>query len=337
MDQHSSPEPDPTTRAISGTVYSPLPLVSQSEFRIITLAPGQESDPLGCQLEVHSVENPPPYEALSYVWGPPHRSIVLRCNGGQILITGVLDRAMRRIRHPTRHRTLWVDQICINQDDLQERAQQVQIMRRIYAAALTVISWLGSDEGNLAPVAKQLLSKMSSCILENTAIRTTHFPTDVQLGAMGLPLRRSTEWEAVGAFFDNEYFKRLWILQEVRSASRIAVIWGDTIISWDDVTGAFECGLACRMMWKGFDGEVLPSLRLPLTAHPDFRKASQPLKITALLNTTRSFGASDPRDRIFALTGLAEEMSQLEVDYRLTVGEVYAKAAKHIIRLSKDL
>jgi hypothetical protein len=87
------------------------------------------------------------YEALSYVWGERDFSATLRLQDGvkMMKITPNLAEALRRLRHTDQPRTLWVDQICMNQNDDQEKAQQVSMMARIYESAKQVLVWLGEE------------------------------------------------------------------------------------------------------------------------------------------------------------------------------------------------
>jgi hypothetical protein len=86
------------------------------------------------------------YKALSYVWGAKTGTQPLLCDDKVIFITPNCEKALRHLRHATKLITLWVDAVCINQNDLAERAQQVPIMAEIYRYAQEVVIWLG--EGN---------------------------------------------------------------------------------------------------------------------------------------------------------------------------------------------
>ncbi|KAI9641711.1 hypothetical protein NHQ30_009567 [Ciborinia camelliae] len=85
------------------------------------------------------------YEALSYVWGSTNPPKTINLGGRLVSITPNLDNALRNLRHPTSPRIFWVDALCINQDDLDERAAQVALMRRVYSDATIVLIWLGPE------------------------------------------------------------------------------------------------------------------------------------------------------------------------------------------------
>lgn len=109
-------------------------IASESMIRLLHLLSGTSSDPLECSLEaVRPFVNPLRfteiltqglihYEALSYVWGDPMKTEYLICNGKLLEINASLATALRALRRPDASRTLWADGICINQQDMDERA-----------------------------------------------------------------------------------------------------------------------------------------------------------------------------------------------------------------------
>ena len=129
--------------------YQYLPMKADREIRLLYLEPGSSKSLLSCSLRVVTLSKTPVYEALSYTWGEPVFSALMKCSpSGQICITENLSVALCHLSLKDRVRVLWVDAICINQQDLVERSQQVSLMRDIYEGADPVIVWLGKDDGN---------------------------------------------------------------------------------------------------------------------------------------------------------------------------------------------
>lgn len=132
---------------IQGTnnfVYEPLDL-EQSQIRLLNLLPGNERQRIECALFTATLEEKGfTYEALSYTWGSKHTTDTILLDGKPCLVTSNLNDALRRLRHPDESRILWVDAICINQQNDTERSQQVGLMRRIYSQASKVVIWLRS-------------------------------------------------------------------------------------------------------------------------------------------------------------------------------------------------
>ena len=134
-------------------MYQPLnPLKRQ--VRILRLAPGIFGRPLrGCLITIsldklrrRRWQQLREWHALSYVWGASDRDEVIRITRRKVYITKTLHCALQYLRWQRDGLYLWIDQICINQDDTEERSSQVQFMREIYSCATSVFAWLGNDK-----------------------------------------------------------------------------------------------------------------------------------------------------------------------------------------------
>jgi hypothetical protein len=140
--------------------YAYRPLASEPfSIRLLQILPGAKGSDIHCSLIDYTI--PPDqlsglYEALSYTWGDPgqRNRIYVRDTGTTepyqdaymyLDITKNLSAALHRLRDTALPRLMWIDAVCINQDDLQERAGQVQIMATIYSFASRVIVWLGLE------------------------------------------------------------------------------------------------------------------------------------------------------------------------------------------------
>lgn len=95
-------------------VYSPL--IEKRDFRLVTLHHGTDQDPISLAICHASLDQAPPYEALSYVWGPQNPSETIKCNDGALEIGKNLSGALRCLRKPTMSRVLWIDRVAINQE-----------------------------------------------------------------------------------------------------------------------------------------------------------------------------------------------------------------------------
>lgn len=103
---------------------------AKGEIRLLRLLPGKAADPIRCTLQVVSLNNPPKYEALSYVCGDPTATCSISLDGQSHDIYLNLDRALRGLRRHFRSRRLWADAVCINQDDIAEKNRQIPEMAR---------------------------------------------------------------------------------------------------------------------------------------------------------------------------------------------------------------
>ena len=131
--------------------HAPLPN-SGEEIRVLSLEPGTDNEPLSCSLHHVKLSQKPAYEALSYMWGDASVQAMLHINGRAFPIAENLSCALFRIRQTTKPRSLWVDAICINQADIQEKSVQVAKMQTIFRDATMVLFWLGeaADDSDLA-------------------------------------------------------------------------------------------------------------------------------------------------------------------------------------------
>lgn len=145
----------------SKMLYQHIPLKSNSQTRVLVLQPAQEkSEVLVGSLRVCDLQKSlgfiipsSPFEALSYVWGPPSAMHTLTLGTASLPITANCDAALRELRWPSKERHLWIDSVCIDQTDggIQERNIQVAMMGDIYEAASDVLVWFGpSDEKTTA-------------------------------------------------------------------------------------------------------------------------------------------------------------------------------------------
>ncbi|KAL5381414.1 hypothetical protein DPSP01_007128 [Paraphaeosphaeria sporulosa] len=123
--------------------YEPLP--SPTSIRRLKFNPDESGDqPLTCHIVIVDTKDPPSYIALSYVWGVPSKTVPITINGKAINVTQSLNGALQIFR--TTPALLWADALCINQQDIPEKIQQVNLMSAIYRKAANVTVWLGPDE-----------------------------------------------------------------------------------------------------------------------------------------------------------------------------------------------
>ncbi|KAK3373139.1 heterokaryon incompatibility protein-domain-containing protein [Lasiosphaeria ovina] len=242
-----------------------------------------------------------PFETLSYVWGSAELTHFVCIDNCQLPITASLHGALSRLRDSFLERIVWADAICINQEDLTERARQVHCMATIYAKASRVLMWLGGKEAadELYTVSEQD---------EDLAGRNTSL-----LALVGRP-----------------WFRRIRVLQEVAAAQHILVVCGQT-----ELDGyAFCAGLNSLNMNMMYKNEVALAGLVRSTTYLIRRVVVRPkyvlgepnafsLRIRPLAELVDMYNtreASDHRDKIFALLGMSSDRqshSTLSVDYTI--------------------
>lgn len=128
-------------------MYEYPSLSTDTHIRLITLNPkasgASDTNDIRIELNQHPINECPKYTALSYTWGQRHRTkdVIVETSNRCIKVTENLHAALVHLRGRVPV-TLWIDAICINQDDIQERSSQVRLMRHIYRGARQVAVWI---------------------------------------------------------------------------------------------------------------------------------------------------------------------------------------------------
>lgn len=260
--------------------YKPLD-PSKLEIRVVTLKPGTGSAPIECTIR-HVARNAgcrPIYSALSYTWGPPDIVKMISLQGIKVQVRENLWQALYHLRSSDKELRLWIDAICINQNDISERNEQVSRMGTIYGAAKEVLVWLGPEEGK-SHLAMAFIENMSS-----SRVAALPFRKDPSYQA---------EWRAIKEFTQRDYWKRLWIIQEVFRAPKITVHCGRSVLKWADLALFF------RRLRPG-NARLCKSLPARLTQD----RTSQSHSLYELLETYKDSLCADPRDKVYGLIGLA--------------------------------
>jgi hypothetical protein len=128
--------------------YYDLPIMSDDDItiRLLVLWPGSKFTPIQGHLIVSPLLQCPPYEALSYTWGNPAEKSPINISGAVFSAQRNLKSALHHLRYPDKVRILWVDALCINQSDNEEKSVQVARMGDIYRNAEQTTVWLGEAE-----------------------------------------------------------------------------------------------------------------------------------------------------------------------------------------------
>ncbi|KAM6476039.1 HET-domain-containing protein [Trichoderma sp. SZMC 28011] len=329
--------------------YQYQPFQDNVSIRIFTLAPGQPSEPLRGTLEAIEIDEIGSYEAISYVWkedGPPNckYEIVINTDDDderllELTEGGNIFAALRRIRLPDQGRRIWADQICINQDDLNERSQQVQFMNRIYKDASHVLVWLGLDSNGEATAAFSLIRSLHKT-LQNAggashARRADDLEQEVKKNKKALQSLTSRKW-----------FKRGWIVQEIGTAAPATMFWGDAEIDWKILHSVCESLTDYHHLRKELNINTSDiKFLFQRFIEPDATSYhANRFNFIYELHRARSLNFTNDRDRIFAFLGhysltsadfFNSELASITPNYSMSVEQVYTDLAKRSLRGSK--
>ncbi|KAI1336694.1 HET-domain-containing protein [Xylariaceae sp. FL0016] len=312
-------------------------------FRIVQLFPGQGNDPIACVLEHVALGVAVDYEAVSYVWGDADKKTTITCNGLLLEVTANLHEALQHLRLPDRERSLWVDAICINQRDDDERSRQVRRMKRIYPKARRVVVWLGSERDNsdvAIEVARDLSVACRQYVDAGGTIDEVSFTDERAVRFFG-PFRRGVQYRRLEAFaklLQRPWFGRVWVIQEVAMATEANVLCGRASIGWEDLMDALTAQDRLSLHMADFAGNTFQYI---LKQAREEWHAGVELSLLTGLFRFRIFEATDPRDKVFGSSGLnrgyAAGASAAQADYTLSVRDLYCGVAREILQTTPRL
>lgn len=272
---HSNGSLDLTADSSAKLIYQSLE--REPVIRLLTLDPGELDDPICGKLTLEYLNHMPVYDALSYSWadasGNTSLAETVTVNGVRVAITSSCHWALKRIRKPLSKKSIWVDSICIDQDNKNERGHQVDLMPQIYARARKVMVYLGESD----PASHTLIGFMRANVNRDQ---------DVHIEAPAQELKR---------FLQRQYFSRVWVIQEVALAKELVAICGDTTFSWLVLT---------RTVQKLEDQLKALKFRIPPVVTSAKTGMKDPMSMLAVFDSGRGCKATDPRDKLFALSTL---------------------------------
>ncbi|MCJ1278068.1 hypothetical protein MMC21_005882 [Puttea exsequens] len=262
-----------------------------NEIRLLELLPGDPCATIRIKLHHYDLEEVPFYAALSYEWGNPSHCSPILVDNVNFSVTVNLERALRSIR-TYQHPLLWIDAISINQNDEEEKNTHISKMENIFHRADSVIAWLGYG-GNGSDTVMGLLSD----------IEYSRRPAQVKIRKPWTPSRADLrEYEDdIRAFVNRSYWRRVWVIQEIALGSRALVLCGRSSTTWE----AMDVLLSAIDRHNLLEGDHgLDHLRNLSRSRSNVAQ-TKPIGLLQALYDSHASLATDPRDRVYALLGLA--------------------------------
>ncbi|KIV77775.1 hypothetical protein PV11_09556 [Exophiala sideris] len=317
-------------------------------IRLLNLLPGVGDAPVTCTIthesfsvSQHLAEKAlccPRYCALSYTWGSPSPQRWIEVDGQILDIRDNLWRFLRRLRHQTSSRTLWVDAVCINQDDPVEKTGQVAMMGSIFRCADDVLAWIGEEADD-------------SAFVMNLARSSKKLKANITIAQLYCAAERLRTWQALKAFLGRPYWTRTWIMQEVVLAEKPVIVFcGIDVIDYYDLYEMVQIldkelqdipyiKSMCTSSRKKreldsildlateFNKDKLPDL---LTYGND---RASPGSLKTLIDRYAHTECSDARDKVFALLEMAADIDLSRApswfDYSKETHEVFFGVLVH--------
>ena len=299
--------------------FESCPLRAPGDIRVLGLMPGASKSPIKCILATQSLvvatqhDRNTKYIALSYAWSQeePTHSIKMYTAGhraGVLCITPDLHTAMRQLRDSESVIFLWIDAICIDQANIQEKNHQVPLMADIYRRAEHVYVWLGQSSNNDG---------------SKEALDFIHRPREFI--AMSASAMRDHNWRAFYSFILRPWFRHRWAIQAVVLARKATLICGDRTFGWHEfadtlsivqevMTESSNDDMQYREYYDWGHMSLQPAFQLA-QIREDLRRVygdeddvGSLWSLEALTWKFQDFETSDPRDAIYALLALAKDI-----------------------------
>lgn len=277
---------------------------------------------------------PKAYDALSYTWGEEATPREIMIGNKELAIGKNLYQALRSLRNrqPDHTWVLWIDAICIDQKNVHERNHQVHMMRRIFSSASSVVVWLGDCDA--------LSQKAIDLILEwnrNSRRLYSEMPPLFGPSAAGSVHKKLTEYpeetlQSLSRIFGRRWWKRIWIVQEVVAARELVVMCGKTLFQWQFLDSICIAIRLSEFTPTSQAQHLRRSLYRNFTALNDFRRHRGFMPLTRYLQCTRDYRATDPRDKLYALLGVATDLAPDEImpDYTKPVDSVFSDLVMYL-------
>lgn len=328
----------------------------RKEIRLLTLQPGSGDDEIRCTLRHTFIdERPfPNYETISYVCGRPEEKRPIKLHGSPVNILANSEIVLRRMRLPASKRVLWLDAVCIDQNNVAERGHQVGVMSEIYTNTFRNLIWLGPDDGHTEQAITEIRAVIEEMTrecngLENFGLVLRNEDRQPQDPYTGLSSIDLSSRSSLLHFFRSTWFRRLWIVQETllapisvlhRGHFEIAILDVLRVAAWIHHKWYALSGDARKMisshtsdMFALVDGE-----------HGSLWSFAKSPRFLDLLTYLTQFETSNPQDHIFGILGLwqqrcgsNEPVELLNPDYLLDVCTVFTNATRYAIQQNGNL
>jgi hypothetical protein len=320
--------------------YEYLPLLPR-HIRLLSIGTGSE--------ELHiihtSLNTAPSYSSVSYSWNDQQRNHDLHVDGHNLKVIDNLRIGLPHLIEQASTQFLWIDAICIDQENDGEKTVQIPLMREIYTRCQECLVWLGegTPEADIAMdaiprIAQQLTLHDAAEVwkMEGIAVRSPE-------------VLDSSLWKGFVNFFSRPWFGRVWTFQECVLPDDVFFLYGNKVLAFKDVKPlAMPLLQHLTLLQLFFHNAHLGELRvhagfLRILRIAEFKNLSQEpkkcLDTLRLLYFTRPWRASDCLDKIYGILGLADSslQSHLVVDYHSTNSQVSRQVAQWYTSFGEDL
>lgn len=299
-------------------------LTSDGEFRLLQIEPAENGTAeINGQLFKASLDNPPPYEAVSYRWERTKEPHFIRVNGVEFLVMRnvyLMLSEFRRQSYPFSP-IFWIDSVCINQSCISDRNNQVQLMGKIYSKSSLVRMWTGT-ESDFADQAFDLICRCGPADQKSEEL------------VAAAVIENEAGTKALTKLLKRDYWNRMWVFQEIVLAREAVVHCGQLHAPWSTFRW-LDAVSSKHVLWLPAQIERPWILELRRALFRIAHFCISPLEarhINNVVHPTRHLLCQDPRDKLYALRGVCEALKGIvKVDYSVPVRDVFKAFAQRQI------
>ena len=273
-----------------------------SEIRLLLLHPGEEEEPISVDLGVWKLQHAPEFKAISYAWGEPEPTQQIYVDGKPRQVRCNCFYALWQARLNGYCSYVWMDALCINQQDNEEKGVQVQMMGSIYAAAAEVLASVGPGVDDF-----EFLFQFDP--LQNSQWDQTQGKAQTRqihdfIVSQGLEFRNRF-WHSYYALNGRPYWNRAWIVQELARAKTKRIMCDRKSMSWRCIEIVVDCESDTYLSVEA-DEEIwrLRRQRPDRLRHLRWWAAGDAMRFSQTVHALGDMECGDPLDHIYALLGL---------------------------------
>lgn len=325
----------------------------------------KRAEPVQCVLETYDLDQCIPYVALSYAWGQPQSKHHVLVNKKLMPVGENLHSAMHVLRQksqvhftvdPEREAELiqhhfWIDAICINQDDDDERSHQVNLMARIFSEAKCVIAWLGPKSFDSSLGIRALATEQIGHRTDD--VRDVHMShSDQERVLRDHYMAKEDAQSAVIDLLNRSYWGRMWVVQEFLLPKSLMILCGHNGVWWERMEQNFlsKSREDLALFWSrdSLMSDHRETSWWNLSEARQRWQASigqeirEPHTLDQLLSQFHRQKSRDVRDRVYALLSLvkmpaAATSRVLSVDYTIPPSRLYHRVLGHLRQSNTSL
>jgi hypothetical protein len=306
------------TESDTRSIYASVPLPPGKFIRVIRIQPGALPDPIACDFhllkqgyaygELYDFNTDlcvsqkyVQYTALSYTWGDSTPLHTILVDGKPLQVRQNLWDFLQQARESELRKYLWIDALCIDQEQLDERNHQVWMMGEIYSRAERVIVWFGAVSERVENAMEELCNHRS--------------------------LWGSSEGAGAGSteLYELAYWSRAWVVQEYVLAREITIWCGTRQMRNPTLTASGSS------LWTDLPAIIVIAARHRRISREDilFSKATM---LGLLLHVRRDLHCADPRDRVYSLLSLLDaagrERLNIRPDYSISTSDLFSSIVR---------